>query len=93
MWGGGRPRDYKQQGRKDTLVLNSNNRLQLHGRSEFIVHNQLFHYKNRDRILHLVQKLVVEAVEVGAARHVGMWCFKTSERRWQTAVEEKCTRT
>lgn len=38
---------------------------------QFIVHNQLFYYKNRQTSVS-GPKLVVEAVEAGAVRHAGM---------------------
>lgn len=91
--GGGVGRDYKRQGRKDTLVLNSKKPSAATWRSSSTCIISLFTTKIETETSASGPKLVVEAVEVGAERHAGMWPFKTSAQRQQRAVEEKCTRT
>lgn len=73
MWVGKEEGGHKTANRREEKILWSLTAITVcsYMEIEFIVHNQLFHYKNRDRDAS-GPKLVVEAVEVGAARHVGM---------------------
>lgn len=73
MWvaGGGR-RDYKRQGRKDTLVLNSKKPSAATWRLSSTCIISLFTTKIETETSASGPKLVVEAVGVGAERHTGM---------------------